>query len=507
MNLNRIKLDNDSEKIKKEKEERNENEFQKNDEYYNKKKEGEEMNTITKKGGEMEETEDKEAAKEWKKIKDAAKDLFTKYGENIPEEELNKLREKANSVPKFLKFKSKITSLALKGEYKDKGDLEILNIIFGSKRIAEGARNLAKLTGYNFNSKKPLEFALLDLHSYFNFYLEDKKDSLDKNEAEYYKKIDFEILDYIIGKAPVSEEDYLTRYAESHAKEIEDLEKQWEEPKTINEARTLTYNLDERKHNAYRELQAMGLHADIYEDTSGFEKKAMEILFLDKEISRYLSMTDSEFKPELLEDYNNNFFSKIEEKRDYWNKKMKELNKLYFEEDAITKEEFDKQIKNIKAELKEIRNQEISFMPLEVLPSEYVSLGDLKKKYYEDAEISKEEYDKKYAEIIDTEKARGYYFQAQVMQKEMKLTEEELEEKEKEHYLIISTISSSKRAKESRKPRLRQDKKIRRAERMKEDIQEKQERLSVFENIYQILISKRNGLLKISKQKIKGGEK
>lgn len=489
MNLNRIKLDNDSEKIKKEKEERNENEFQKNDEYYNKKKEGEEMNTITKKGGEMEETEDKEAAKEWKKIKDAAKDLFTKYGENIPEEELNKLREKANSVPKFLKFKSKITSLALKGEYKDKGDLEILNIIFGSKRIAEGARNLAKLTGYNFNSKKPLEFALLDLHSYFNFYLEDKKDSLDKNEAEYYKKIDFEILDYLIGKAPVSEEDYLTRYAESHAKEIEDLEKQWEEPKTINEARTLTYNLDERKHNAYRELQAMGLHADIYEDTSGFEKKAMEILFLDKEIERYLSMTDYE----LCDKYNEKIFGEIQDKKS-------KINKLYYEDAKISEKEFKKQMVMINKE-------EINFAPLEVLPSEYTSLDDLKKKYYEDAEISKEEYDKKYAEIINTEKARGYYFQAQVMQKEMKLTEEELEEKEKEYHLILSIISMSKRAKESKKPWLKQDKKIRRAERMKEDIQEKQERLSVFENIYQILISKRNGLLKISKQKIKGGKK
>lgn len=480
--------------------------------------------------------------KEFQGKRDAAKtayfELFKKYGGEISKDIAEQFRaDKIDDIPKFLKFKSQITSEAIRGDYKEYGDLEILKTFFGNSRLAENARNvlefiqkinpekvkswLAKrqeeqerkkqqkkqFAQKNFTSMSleqiifeysyNLDGNIKTLYYFFNETLDELEKGngfgISEEELKNGKKAAFEIYDFILGKVPMGDEeteDYLAKYAEYYsddilklkAKDGTALEYRIDCVRTKNDAREAIINLKELRNREFASLQNTKLTKDIYEDTSDFEKTARKTVELTEEI-KILEMRSDPEKSRELNRYNKEEFSKIQEKKN-------RLSELYFIHKKITKDDFKKELENIEFE------EEI-FVPLEVLPDAIPNFKDLEIKYFA-GEIGKEKYKNEFRKAIRREKADDLFFGAVLMQKEIKSLLEAMEKEQKEREILLSSVRSKekKTTSDENSKNKRPNRKLIKAERLKEDIMEKEQELATRNKVYKKLLVNRAKLLK-----------
>lgn len=298
MTLNSIKTD---ETEKKEKEGENETSDAKEISYNEKKERGEEneknreKDRTRRKEEEMKrgnEIIEKDTIEEWdKRIKEAYY-LWEKYGNNIPQEKLAEFQDGMREIPKFMKFKAKMTGSVLAGSYKELGDTELLNILFGkeSDEIVKKANILIDVTEFKPNSQASLTSNLSNLHKKFSAFLKEAEEPGEENrELTALKKADFEILDWLIEKVDddfrdAFLEEYLTKFTEYHAEEVEELDSEFYRPKTKEDANKLIQNLERERYIHFQNIKSCDLEGDIYQDTSYLERKILSLRALDKQM-------------------------------------------------------------------------------------------------------------------------------------------------------------------------------------------------------------------------------
>lgn len=309
MTLNRIKFDEDIKKEKGEKNEKGNDKILRSKILYSEEKNEkrrENGDEKTKKGGEMKDEKDiieKDIVQEWdKKIKEAYY-LWEKYGAEIPEEKFTEFQDGMRDIPKFMKFKAKMTSSVLAGSYRELGDTELLNILFGkgSDGIVKKANVLIEATGFKPSSQASLISNLSNLHKKFSVFLKGAEDpSEEDEELGNLKRADFEILDWLIEKVDDNSrgaflEEYLTTFTEYHTKEAEEFDSEFDKPKTKEDANKLIENLEPELNIRFQNIKASYLDDDIYQDTAYLEREIISLRSLDKQIA--LLKEEAEYLP------------------------------------------------------------------------------------------------------------------------------------------------------------------------------------------------------------------
>lgn len=493
----------------------------------------------------------KGSEKEFQEKRDAAKsgyfELFERHNGEIPKDIVEQFREdKIQDIPKFSKFRSQITSECIRGDYEDRGDLEILNVFFGNSRLAKNARivldfvqkidpekvkkwinilqadeerkkrqrgqtaqkdiasmNLGQII---FAYPYSLDENIKTLRYFFNKALTEAEQGkglgLSEIELKEAKKAAFEIYDFAIKKFPMNDEeieDHMANYAEYYSDDILklklengkslDIQEVWRADfvKTKSEAKETIINLEKLRNQEFVSLQDIGLKKDVYEDTRDFKKAANRALDLSRRIKILETRADPSKKDELIR-YNEEEFAKIQEKKN-------KLGEMYFIHGKMSFDDFKKELENIEFE------EEI-FTPLSVLPDEVLNFKKLEVKYFS-GEIGRETYKDEFRKAIKRERADDLFFGAILTQKEIKSLLEAIEKEQKEREILL--FSFSRREKKAKRAVLddgKDDKKKRpnrkavKAERLKEDIMEKEQEFANRNSVYKKLLLGRAKLLK-----------